>query len=235
MTEPGLALKRLAALALALAGLAVYAFAGPVFHLQRVDVTGDSWAVTEADVRAGLSESGRMSLLTGDFGRLAEEVTGLALVRSASVSMDLPDALLLEVKAREPYARAADGGLVDSNGEWYGHESDLELPIFSMPPVLMPEAVAFHADAEATLRGSGLAITQLHHGWDGWRVFLGNGWVVLLGENKKRERLGRFASALADLRGVLLAERGLRFDMRYPHGLAIAGWAARETTGEEDG
>lgn len=228
------ALRRAAALAVALAALAVYAFAGPVFHLQRVDVTGDSWAVTEADVRAGLSESGRMSLLTGDFARLADEVSSLALVRSASVSMDLPDGLLLDVKAREPYARAAGGGLVDSNGEWYGHESGLELPIFSMPPAQMPEAVAFHADAEATLRGSGLAITQLHHGWDGWRVFLGNGWVVLLGENKKRERLGRFAGALADLRGVLLSERGLRFDMRYPHGLAIAGWTEHDTLGEDD-
>lgn len=220
--------RRVAALVLALAGLAVYAATGPVFHLNRVEVAGDSWAITQDDVRTGLARSGKMSLLFGDFSQLVDQVAAQNLVRTASYSFVLPDGLRLVVQAREPYARSVDGGLVDSTGEWYQSETDANLPIFSMPRALMPQAVEFHTDAKAKLSGHGINITQVHHAWDGWRVFLDNGWVVLLGEHKKRQRLERFVTALPELQSVLQGQESLRLDMRYPHGLAVAGWQGRE-------
>ena len=226
--------KRLVALALALIALAVYAAAGPIFHLHRVAVAGDSWVVSEDEVRSGLARSGKMSLLFGDFSQLADTVASLSPVRAAVVSLDPPNGLRLFVHAREPYARSVDGGLIDSNGEWYQSETDEDLPIFDMSRSLMPQAVEFHTDASADLDEHGFGIIQLDHEWDGWRVTLSNGWVVLIGEHKKRERFGRFVRALPDLRLALQETGSLRFDMRYPHGLAVAGWTER-AKGEGDG
>ena len=226
--------KRLVALALALSALAVYAAAGPIFHLHRVELAGDSWVVSEDEVRRGLARSGKMSLLFGDFSQLADTVASLSPVRAAVVSLDPPNGLRLFVQARQPYARSVDGGLVDSNGEWYQSETDEDLPIFSMSRSLMPQAVEFHTDASSELNEHGFGITQLHHAWDGWRVFLSNGWVVHIGEHKKRDRFGRFVRALPDLRLALQETGSLRFDMRYPHGLAVAGWTER-AKGEGDG
>ena len=227
--------KKLVAIALAAAGLAVYSVAGPVFHVEKVEVEGDSWAVSESDVRAGLAQSGEMSLLLGDFEKLSDKVAANVLVRDATVTLDYPGIVRLQVFAREPYARSADGGLIDSNGEWYQSETKKELPIFAMPRALMPEAIVFFSDAMETLEGHGFGITQLHHDWDGWRIFLDNGWVVLLGENKKRQRLDRFAAALPDLRAILNEKGGIRFDMRYPHGMAVAGWTEQYSRGDENG
>ena len=227
-------LKKLAALALALSALVLYAVAGPIFHLHRVEVAGDSWVVSEDEVRSGLARSGKMSLLFGDFSQLADTVASLSLVRDAVVSLDPPNGLRLFVQARQPYARSVDGGLVDSNGEWYQSETDEDLPIFSMSRSLMTQAVELHTDASAELYEHGFGITQLNHAWYGWRVFLSNGWVVLIGEQQKRERFGRFVRALPELRLALKETGSLRFDMRYTHGFAVAGWTER-AKGESNG
>ena len=225
------AVRRALATLVALVALAVYGARGSVFHLREASVVGDSWVLEARDVRLGLAKSGTMSLLYGEFGNLEEHLASNQEVRSAQVELSWPDSIVIDVRAREPYARSSDGGLVDSNGEWYDSGAGEGLPIFSMPRAQMPVAVGFHADASETLARRGLGITQMHHSWDGWRIFLSNGWVLLLGEHKHRERLERFVRAYPDLGRSLESGGNIRLDMRYPNGMAVAGWMEGDENG----
>ena len=212
--------------------IAFYSTAGPLFHLYRVTVTGDSEVVREQDVRAGLAQSGSMSLIHGDFTALVNNIAALPLVRNVTVHKQMPHGLVLEVTARKAYARSSDGGLVDSNGEWYPADSTHKLPIFAMSRSQMPHAVEFHADANSQLTNYGIGINQVHHTDDGWRLYLSNGWILLLGDSKIGTRLQNFITTLPDLQTGLAGTGNFRFDLRYPHGMALAGLRIQE---EKDG
>ena len=202
----------------------VYSLAGPVFHLDKLIVKGDgAWLVSVEELRTGLQQSGPMSLVFGDFNSL-EQVTSLnALVRSAQVTKEYPNKLILEVKARQPVARNVTGGLVDSNGEWYEGSTNEVLPIFAVEQRNLPLAVALYNDAHHELNLLGLGINQLRKTNQGWLVFLTNGWILQLGKEKLRQRLNRFVNNWSQLSANLDGARNLRFDLRYPHGMAVAG------------
>lgn len=204
--------------------LALYGFAGPVFHLHDVKVTGDAGVVDERAVREGLSRAGSMSLLRGDFDALAKHLAALPPVASAEVEYQYPHSLAVRVAARQAIARSVDGGLIDANGEWYATAFSGALPLFDMDRASMPLGAEILRAAAPRLERAGLGVTQLHRGADGWRLFLSNGWVLLLGEERVHQRFDRFVRSLPRLRQAFAAGYGnLRFDLRYPHGMALAG------------
>lgn len=209
---------------LAVGGLLLYSTAGPLFHLHQVRVEGNGgWLLRQEEVRAGLRASGKMSLVFGDFTALEQAVSDKPSVRWASVRRQYPHTLVLEVMAREPVARIAGGGLVDRSGEWYASVSPASLPIFAVGRPALPLAVAFHADAVELLRPLELGINQLRQDAEGWRLFLSNGWVLQLGQRKLRDRLKRFVVTWHQLQMTLEPGAHLRVDLRYPHGMAVAG------------
>lgn len=220
----GALVRNLALAAALLLLVGVYATAGPLFHLYEVKVSGDSWAIKRADVRAALAAAGPLTLVFADFAKLEEGIARLPQVREARVSLLPPHRIELNVVAREAVARAVDGGLIDLTGEWYAAAADGDLPIFAMERADMPQAVEHLAAARAQLKAAGIGVTQLHHADQGWRIFLSNGWVLLLGEQMVQRRLARFSAALPTLQARLAAGANLRFDLRYPHGMAVAGW-----------
>ena len=207
----------------------VYATAGSLLHLHKVEVVGDSWAVSKDDVRHALVRSGTLTLAFADFDELERAIKELPNVRDAQVRLLPPHRIELEVASREAVGRAVDGGLIDITGEWYPSTGDGELPIFAMARSDMPQAVEYLAATREKLEEGGIGITQLHHSDQGWRIFLSNGWVLLLGEQMIQRRLDRFAASLPSLRARLDNGINLRFDLRYPHGMAVAGWK-RNTT-----
>lgn len=207
----------------ALAAVA-YSTAGPLFHLHKVRIEGNGgWILRPETVRAGLSESGPMSLVFGDFGPLAAAVADSPLVRSATVRKDYPHEIVVEVETREPVARSATGGLVDLNGEWYAATSNQYLPVFAVTRRQLPQAVSFYGDAVERLAPLGLGINQLRHDGQGWLLFLSNGWVLQLGQRKLLDRMNRFVASWPQLRSQLATAPNLRFDLRYPQGMAVAG------------
>ena len=223
-------IKELALIAALAALLTVFSTAGPLFHLEEVEVRGDWARVTVADVHSALSRSGKMSLIFGNFDVIATELATLPDVRKVSVEKDYPDRLVVNIQAREPVARAAQGGLVDSTGQWYPGQSSANLPIFEVTNALLPQAVALHTDVREHIETLGMGINQLHHADDGWRLFLNNGWVLLIGEGKLRERLDRFVKTWPQLQKMLDEGASIRVDLRYPHGMAVTGLNAEETT-----
>ncbi|MBF2735241.1 MAG: cell division protein FtsQ/DivIB [Betaproteobacteria bacterium AqS2] len=228
-------LRHLLAGAALLLLLAVYSTAGPLFHLYEVRITGDAWAVDERAVREGLRQAGPMSLVRGDFDALAAHLAAQPLVKSAELGFDYPHRLAVAVTARDPVARSVDGGLIDVNGQWYAADHAGSLPLFDMDRRRMPRGAALLLAAGPRLAEAGLGATQLHHGADGWRLFLSNGWVLLLGEERIHRRFDRFLRALPELRVAFAAGYGnLRFDLRYPHGMAVAG-ARGALGGDQDG
>ena len=200
----------------------IYSTAGPLFHLHQVTVTGEGWVVKPEHIKNGLAQSGEMSLIHGDFTYLEEEIKRIPQVKDAVVIYDYPHDIKLNVELRKAIARAVDGGLIDTNGQWYATEFNGQLPNFDMARSAMPKAVEFYTTASAKLSPEKVNITQLHYSSDGWRVFLNNGWVLLLGDHKIRNRFDRFISVLPKLK-LGFSENNLRFDLRYPHGMAVAG------------
>ncbi len=210
--------------------LAVFSTAGPLFHLEQVEVRGDRAKITVANVRNALSQAGQMSLVFGKFDVIEAELAVLPGVRKVEVEKVYPDRLVVNVQAREPVARAAQGGLVDRTGQWYPGQTNASLPIFEVETALLPQAVALYTDMSKQIDKLGVNINQMYHAEDGWRMFLNNGWVLLLGEGKLRERLDRLIASWPRVQSVLGEGNSIRVDLRYPHGMAVTGLETKQET-----
>ena len=98
------------------------------FRLSRLSVQTDG-VMTEAELAAAGDIHQGMNLLAIDLTALQERITGLPMVKSAHVSRELPDRLIIDVKERTPVAwlscpphgvepgNTARGYLVDEEGQ----------------------------------------------------------------------------------------------------------------------
>jgi POTRA domain, FtsQ-type len=94
--------RALAALTLVLSGLSIYGVgASPVFAFQHLDVTGATWT-NPADVQALLGVSDGTNLVTLQTDDLAGRLEALPAVRSAEVSVLLPNTLRVRLDERQP-------------------------------------------------------------------------------------------------------------------------------------
>lgn len=229
-------LRTLVAVVLFALAAAAYSTAGPLFHLHKVTLAGEgAWLLRPETVRAGLQESGKMSLVFGDFAALARHLETSPLIRSATIAKKYPNEIVVTVASRQPVARSATGGLVDSNGQWYQASTNAVLPIFAVDRRLLPQAVALHDDVVAELAAIDLGVNQLRHDGQGWLLFLSNGWILQLGQRKMRTRVQRFVENWPQLHRELAGATNLRFDLRYPRGMAVAGLVEISTEENTDG
>lgn len=103
-------------------------FSNDEFRLSRLQVQTDG-VMTEAELAAAGDIHQGMNLLAIDLDGLQKKITGLPMVKSARVSRELPDRLIIEVKERAPVAwlscpphgvkprDTARGFLVDEEGK----------------------------------------------------------------------------------------------------------------------
>ncbi|MCG6566183.1 cell division protein FtsQ/DivIB [Tessaracoccus sp. ZS01] len=133
--------------ALALVGLGVWlAFFSTVFAAQQVSVTGVSLLTTDQVVTAAEVSMGE-PLLTQDLGAVTQRVNDLPAVRSAEVSRQLPDTVVIEVTERTAaFLRERDGQY-----DWIDEEGVAFHRTASPGPQDLPATVAVVEDQQRLL------------------------------------------------------------------------------------
>jgi POTRA domain, FtsQ-type len=130
--------RALAAFVLVLSSLAIYGVGvSPAFGLQRVDLSGASWTSSEA-VQAELGVADGTNLVTLRTDALAARIETLPAVRSAEVSVDLPNTIKVRLDERVPilvWQTPAGRYLVDASGVAFVELADGQAAPSGLPTI----------------------------------------------------------------------------------------------------
>ncbi|MCY4324905.1 MAG: cell division protein FtsQ/DivIB [Betaproteobacteria bacterium] len=216
--------------------VAVVASATSLLHLDRVQVHGDTAAISQPQVTAALAEAGSMTSWGVDLDAFTDAIEQQVAVRRAEARLVLPGTVMLSIQARQPLARTRTGALLDVTGETY-HAANVaaRLPIYDGPLTKASEAARMCTVLLAQASAAGFAVSQITWRADGWQVLLGNGWRLRLGRSEVDARIGRFASAWPQLSTRFATLSELVFDLRYMRGMAVSGLAENLTRENENG
>jgi hypothetical protein len=181
-----------AALALVLAALAIYAAAtASVFGFERLDVRGERY-VDEETIRRLVSVPAGTNLFRLSTTTIEERIAELAPVRAATVSVSLPDTVVVRVEEREPVLAWHVGDrrlLVDAEGVVVAEEAidgpqAQQLPIIDdrrfLSVVLRPGHRVDEVDLDVATRLGSLQPTDLDSAASALTVSVDEeqGWVV---------------------------------------------------------
>jgi hypothetical protein len=114
-------------LALLLSGAAIYGVANSTaFEVGRIELQGATYTAAE-DVEATLADVRGANLFQLRTGPLESAVAALGTVQGASISVRLPDTLVVDLEEREPilvWRAGARSYLVDAEGQLFARLSD---------------------------------------------------------------------------------------------------------------
>lgn len=173
-------------------------------------ISGNFFAVSLADVRAGLEQ--------------------LPWVRRASVRRIWPDRLQITLEEHVPLARWAEVSenpqrqvLVNTYGERFNGHTEQALPVFLGPAGTEHELARRYARFAALVRPLGtqlerVVLTQRY----AWQLRLANGLHVMLGRDADaaEQRLEKFVRAYPETLGKM-ARKHDYVDLRYANGFAL--------------
>jgi cell division protein FtsQ len=201
----------------------------PVRYLQ---VDAEFAHVSAEQIRAAAAAHLGPDFFALDMEQVRAAVARLPWVANVEARRRWPDALVLRVHERQPFARWGGGRLIDNEGQLFsvpGGDALQGLPLLDGPEDAVAAVVEFYSYAVRTLAANGMTLTGVSLSERGsWTLTLANGAQVLLGHRNAEERLQRFLASFAQLSA---AHPGgfQRVDLRYSNGFAVA-WAAPPPT-----
>ena len=214
-----------------LVGIALLAFAGgglallwrsSLFPVSAIDIRGSLAKTSAEDVRAAAR-----SRITGNFfavspAEVRAGVERLPWVRRASVRRVWPDRLEIALEEHVALARWGDDSLVNTYGERFAGAQD-GLPLFIAPPGTEREVARRYARFSAIVAPleapvERVVLTARH----AWQLRLANGLTLMLGRDGDvaEERLKRFVEVFPETVGRVSGKTHY-VDLRYPHGFAL--------------
>ena len=219
-------------IALALVTLPVVAvlngwIASEHWPIQRLRLTAEYQRVNAEQVRAAASAQLGKGFFAIDLSEVQTAVSALPWVERVEVRKRWPNVLDITVHEHRAFARWGDERLLSDHGALFrapGGDDLQGLPDLHGPDERIADVVAFHADAQRTLAGTGLTIRGARLSARGsWSLVLGDGARIMVGRSAQpKERLERLVRVLPQL----LTERRPfeRIDLRYTNGFAVH-WA----------
>ena len=235
------------ALLAGLAAVALWVAGQPAFALRSVQVVslGPPIAnLTKSDIRQAIEQAGHGTALTTPLHDLRAVLEDHAWVRQVSMRRVWPNRLLVWVEEHRPTAIWADGQLINSYGELFSAEADLdqvqERLGCQMPRLVGPvgshwrvleRAIAL----QATLASHRRVLTRLELTEQlSWKAVLDGGLLVELGRDQlpssPLERLQGLLVRLESLEASLQSKSGMQkvalADLRYANGFAFRAVAA---------
>jgi len=224
----------LAATAVLIYGVLVWAVRQPVFAIRRVIVDGALTRVNPAHVSAVVREELRGTFFTLRLADARASLQRVPWVKNVALRRRWPDALEVTLAEYEPLARWNDNALVDGDGETFSADYDGELPQLTGPEGSAALVADRFRDFRKTLAPRSLSIAELRLSPRGaWQLRTSGSTplTIELGRNTPGERLARMVSYYSRTLGAL-ARAGTRVeyvDLRYRNGFAarVPGFAEK--------
>src|SRR5581483_8627337 len=222
------------AIALALAGAAVYAMRSPAFVLNSIRVVGDVDHVAVPQVIDALQGRVRGTFFSVDIDAIRALFETLPWVRRAEVRRLWPDGLEVRIEEHVPLARwgqERDGRLVNTYGEPFRGRVQGALPELFGPPGSEGMLARRYAEFRGVLAPLSIEpASVLLSARYAWQLQLSSGLIVKLGRDRDKDdavqRLARFVAVYPYTLGK--AQRRFEYvDLRYPNGFAVRAADAR--------
>jgi cell division protein FtsQ len=196
-----------------------------LFPLQRVSLSAVPQRVDAAGVLQVIRNEVQGNFFTVDIERLRESLKKLPWVRSAGIRREFPDRLEVQLEEYQPMAHWNNDALVDSQGEVFVAQSDMDMPDFVGQDGTAAEVTQRYEQFNQQLAGLELHVDRLvlspRHAW---QLRLSNGMVLELGREDVQQRLARFVEAYPY--SLAAIQSRVRYvDLRYSNGFAVNGLA----------
>lgn len=185
---------------------------------------GEFNQVTEEEIRQAVGEMAGKSLVRLDLEAIKRQIENHPWVKSAQVSRQWPNAIMVTVSEQNAIARWKGGSLLNARGEVFrpvNHRPEHFLPQLTGPDGTANKVMEQYQQFNRLLYPSGFRITALElDNRDSWSFRLENGVLVKVGKKHITERVRRLVTLLdsylfdpkADIESM---------DLRYSNGIAV--------------
>ena len=166
--------------------------------------------------------------------RVRQAVIALPWVATAEARKVWPDTLDLRVQERQPVAHWNGDELIGRDGRVFQPRDAAKLaglPELSGPGDREPDVLAFYQRVRVQFAAIGLKVDGVDlSGRDSWRLHLGNGAELVIGNVDPEQRLKRFLATYPRLVQDGGGKNFSHVDLRYANGFAVR-WVQAGTSG----
>lgn len=227
-------LVAVALVALPVVGLVRGWFASDRWPIRYLRVEAPYQHVSAARIRATVEPYLHKGFFATRLDKVQQAVVALPWVASAEARKVWPDTLVLRVQERQPVAHWNGDELIGRDGTVFkapGAAKLQGLPQLSGPPDRESDVLAFYGSVTKSFHAIGMTVAGVDlSGRDSWRLKLGNGAELVVGNVDPGQRLARF---LATYPRLIQDGGGQAFssvDLRYANGYAVR-WVQAAASG----
>lgn len=191
------------------------------FPVKQISIQGKLKYTDHGELQAIAQRHIRGNVFNADIDSAKEAFQMLPWIDSAMLSRQPIDKIEVNLVERIPVARWKSGGLVDSKGNVFKADADIDLPLFDGQYGTSKDMLRHYEEFTEILSSRNLQIKELlYTPRSAWLVVLDNGITVRLGRENEFKRLRQFV----EIWPVLLKKRQSRIsyvDMRYKDGFSV--------------
>lgn len=202
--------------------------------IEKIRVQGNFLFIEESMLNEAITEIKSQGFFSLDIQAVREQVETLPWVAQASIRRVWPNGLAIHVVEQQPLARWSEGGLINTQGEWFNPLQDTYpkgLPVFSGPKILQTEMSQYYATFTQLLKPLSLSIEQLEtSSRSAVNIYLDNGMKLVLGREQQQVRLQRFIRVYNKLFASKASEVA-QIDLRYSNGMSVT-WRKTQEGGQ---
>lgn len=182
-------------------------------------------------VKAAVSDEVKRGFFGVNLSHMRDNLLSVPWVANAKVMREWPNAVRISIIERQPLARFANNGVVDTTGLLFNPPLTInaKLKVSELPEFVGSESdvnnmVAMYLMLLAKIKPLGLTVKRLVIMTDkGWQAMLDNGLTIILGQNEIEERVTRFVLAYNEEKAGLRNSNTRIVDLRYTNGMAVSG------------
>jgi len=207
-------------LVLVVFGVMRYALQLPLFKLRTVQLTYTPQKVDLNQLNQVVKNAVGGSFFTVDIEKTRRSFEQLPWVRKVGVRRHFPWGLEVTLEEHVPMARWNSVALVNTYGEVFAGQSNLELPDFNGEPDSSVQVAGMYVAMSQQLAGLQRSIRQISLSPRfAWQLRLDNGMQLELGREQMQQRLARFV-AVYPYSLATMTRKVNYVDLRYHNGFA---------------
>jgi cell division protein FtsQ len=201
-------------------GVAHFAVHLPVFPLTTLELEKPPAHVAVADIEEVAHNDVRGNFFTVDIENVRKSLERLPWVRRASVRIEFPWKLKVELEEQVAAAHWNDTELVNTYGEVFAGNSNVNLPRFYGQTGTSTEVSQMYRAFNDQLAPLSMKVTHISLSpRRAWQLRLENGMALQLGREEMQQRLARFI-AVYPYSLAKMASSASYVDLRYKNGFA---------------